>query len=55
MGKQYNKVEKRTRRHAYLKRKKEAAKSARKPAKIKRAPAKKTAGAAPAPAPEPAA
>jgi hypothetical protein len=42
MGKQYNKTEKRTRREAYLKRKKEASKTARKPIKTKRPAAKKT-------------
>lgn len=41
MGKQYNKTEKRTRREAYLKRKKEASKTARKPTKTKRPAAKK--------------
>jgi len=41
MGKQYNKVEKRTRREAYLKRKNAAAKAARKPTKTKRSAAKK--------------
>src|ERR1043166_6916116 len=46
MGQQYNKTEKRTRRKAYLKRKKEASKATRKPTKAKRPAAKKTEPAA---------
>jgi hypothetical protein len=52
MGKQYNKVQKRRRRLAYVDRLKEAAKAARKPGRSKTAkPGKKADGpAAPAPA-----
>jgi hypothetical protein len=42
MGKQYNKVQKRRRRLAYVDRLKEAAKAARKPGRAKAKPGKKT-------------
>ena len=42
MGKQYNKVQKRRRRLAYVDRLKEAAKAARKPGRAKTKPGKKT-------------
>jgi hypothetical protein len=53
MGKQYNKVQKRRRRLAYVDRLKEAAKAARKPGRSKTKPGKKAdspAQGAPAPA-----
>jgi hypothetical protein len=46
MGKQYNKVQKRRRRLAYVDRLKEAAKAARKPGRPKTKPAKKSEAAA---------
>jgi hypothetical protein len=45
MGKQYNKVQKRRRRLAYVDRLKEAAKAARKPGRAKARPAAKKADA----------
>ena len=42
MGKQYNKVQKRRRRLAYVDRLKDAAKAARKPGRSKAKPGKKT-------------
>jgi hypothetical protein len=42
MGKQYNKVQKRRRRLAYVDRLKDAAKAARKPGRAKTKPGKKT-------------